>query len=741
MNATGSHQAVVHLNYGYCDIINCTFVNCTTSYGALSNYYERNVIDVHMTVRNSTFKNNHATTEPGVINNCGQLVVYDSYFEGNSAAWWAGAIHTHTNANTTVIRSTFKNNVGGWDGGALYTYSILTVIDSNFTGNRASNGGAITASNYMGSRSYVTVINCEFDNNTAGGSGGAISFGGAELTIDGSKFYDNTATSGSGGAVSVGGVNAVISNCEFGNNEAISKNAKGGAVYWSSSNGRLVKSNFNNCSADNGGSVYWASANGKLSACTFTDSHADIDGGAIYWQSANGTVARSGFTDCSADNNGGGLYFSGANCTLINPVFEGCSAQEGPDWYSVEPLDVIYEKIPTVLTVPDVTTTYGVSANMTATLMDADDNCMPGEKITITLNDEDYELETDSKGYVTLPIPTDLAAKTYTATVIYGGNDDYQSASTTANVTVTKIPSAVYAEDISIDYGEDGVLIATVTINLTGKGLSNVKTVLTLNGEKYITKTNKQGEAQFNITGLAGGNYSAVVSYGGNTKYLKSNVTVNIEVVKIPIVISAEDVSVAYGENAIIIATLTNNVTGKAKTSANVVLTINDQKYKAKSDSNGQAIFDISGLKIGSYEAEISYGGNDKYLNASTTVNIEVTKTPIVISAEDVSVAYGEDAIIVATLTNNVTGKAKTSANVVLTINDQKYKAKSDSNGQAIFNITGLKIGSYEAVISYGGNDKYLNASTTVNVEVTEIPTAVSSIYDASTNGIIATDS
>lgn len=224
--ATDSHQAIVYLNYGYANITNCTFEKCTTSYGTVSNYNAASVDNVHMVVRGTTFKDNTANPEPGAINNCGHLIVYDSLFEGNSATWWAGAIHTHYRANTTIVRSSFKNNIAGWNGGALYTYSTLTVIDSNFTGNEAhySNGGAIAAS----ASPYVTVDNCRFDGNIAYGSGGAISIGSGTLTVDNSEFNNNKANAGTGGAISTSGATSNINGSRFINNNA---SARGGAVY------------------------------------------------------------------------------------------------------------------------------------------------------------------------------------------------------------------------------------------------------------------------------------------------------------------------------------------------------------------------------------------------------------------------------------------------------------------------------------------------------------------------------
>ncbi|MBR6024313.1 MAG: Ig-like domain repeat protein, partial [Methanobrevibacter sp.] len=213
VNATGDHQSVVWLNYGTGYINNCTFANCTTSYGAVTNYYSSwapLVNNAKLNVQDSVFKDNYATVEPGAINNCGLLTVSNTVFEDNYATWWAGAIHTHSYANTTIVGSRFKNNIAGWNGGALYAYSILNVYNSTFEGNNCTTnngGGAIGASNY-GSTYNVTINNCTFTNNhniNSAGYGGAISaMDAGYFHLYYSTFINNTAVTGKAIAVREG---------------------------------------------------------------------------------------------------------------------------------------------------------------------------------------------------------------------------------------------------------------------------------------------------------------------------------------------------------------------------------------------------------------------------------------------------------------------------------------------------------------------------------------------------------
>ncbi len=183
------HATIIYLKKGSAALENCSFINCTSNYGVVSVYDPSSVKSVSMVVRNCYFEGNYAETEPGCINNCGKLTVYNTTFFKNRSFWWAGAIHTHLGGNTTIYDSNFTDNVAGWNGGALYTYSYLQIYNSVFVGNNCTTnngGGAIGACEYQ-SNPHIYIEKCLFENNanncwaldelsTSGtGRGGAIS--------------------------------------------------------------------------------------------------------------------------------------------------------------------------------------------------------------------------------------------------------------------------------------------------------------------------------------------------------------------------------------------------------------------------------------------------------------------------------------------------------------------------------------------------------------------------------------
>ena len=204
------HATIVYLKKGSATLDNCSFINCTSSYGAVSVYDPNSVKSTDMIVRNCYFENNYASTEPGCINNCGKLTVYNTTFVKNRSFWWAGAIHTHAGGNTTIYDSNFTDNVAGWNGGALYTYAYLQIYNSVFVGNNCTTdngGGAIGACSYQ-SDPHIYIENCLFKDNSNNcwaadslsdgtGRGGAISImDWGSLEVRETTFIANSAAQG-----------------------------------------------------------------------------------------------------------------------------------------------------------------------------------------------------------------------------------------------------------------------------------------------------------------------------------------------------------------------------------------------------------------------------------------------------------------------------------------------------------------------------------------------------------------
>ena len=336
--------------------------------------------------------------------------------------------------------------------------------------------------------------------------------------------------------------------------------------------------------------------------------------------------------------------------------------------------------------------------------------------INVTINKKVYSANlTDGKANITI---SNLAPGNYKATITYPGNDNYNPATTTAQVTVDKYDTFVSANDVTVYQGDaNGKLIATLT-NDQGVPLS-ANMVVTLNGIDYTLKSNSKGQISVSTADLAQGTYTATIAYSGNSKYAASSTTAQVIVnKKLSTIVASKDVSVYYGDsNGKLIATLTNGE--GVPLSANLVVTLNGVTYSQKSNSKGQISVSTADLNPGTYTATIAYNGNSKYAPSSTTAKVTVTnKLVSVVTADDVTVRSGDaNGKLIATLTN-VEG-VPLSANIVISLNGIDYAMKTNSKGQASVSTKDLAPGTYTATVTYKGNSKYAPSSTTAKVTVT----------------------
>jgi CSLREA domain-containing protein len=189
----------------------------TTNTGALR-------VMAEASIQGLTIANTVSTGAGGAINASRPLTITAVAIEDNQATTGGGIYSTR---DLTVESSVFRRNLAtDLEGGAIRLADAdrkLTVRDSlfedNAAGPEARSGGAI----HVGGTGHDTVISqTTFVGNKAEGGnrdGGAIRIAGASFILDNSTFTDNTAT-GSGGAVSLRAVGQELSNVTLAANTA-----------------------------------------------------------------------------------------------------------------------------------------------------------------------------------------------------------------------------------------------------------------------------------------------------------------------------------------------------------------------------------------------------------------------------------------------------------------------------------------------------------------------------------------
>ena len=324
--------------------------------------------------------------------------------------------------------------------------------------------------------------------------------------------------------------------------------------------------------------------------------------------------------------------------------------------------------------------------------------------VTVSVDGKEYTAPVVN-GKATVSVPG-LGAGDYTADVAYSGDDKYAPSSTTAPISVDKVPDApIDAEAEPTEVGEDAVVEVTLPDDATGT------VTVTVDGKNYTAPV-KDGKATVKVPNLPAGDYTADVAYSGDDKYDPVSTTAPISVDKVSDVpIDAEAKPIEAGEVAVVEVTLPDDATGT------VTVTVKGKDYTAPV-KDGKASVKVPGLTVGDYVAEVDYSGDNKYEPASTLAPITVDKvSDVPIDAEAEPVEVGEDAVVEVTLPKDATGT------VTVSVGGKNYTAPV-KDGKATVTVPDLGAGEHVADVTYSGDDKYKPASDTIPVVVDKVSDA-----------------
>ena len=346
-------------NYRLVRLLGGSFVgNSASASGGV--YYSPNSSQVHLYINNPDLT--------------GSPVLFESNTAKSAGAIYASAL----TANVIYGGATFTgNSATAGSGGAILMYGQLTVRDSVFKNNTASNrGGAIYASK-SGNDSpvrYMELTGCTFEGNeaTLGGalsyySGGADFDQGAVANINDCTFKNNVASLEIGGASSaLGGaifterrVTLNVKNSSFTGNKSATE---GGAIYLAGESVATVSGSTikNNSSGKYGGAIVVRSSYLDIIDTDIISNTAINNGGAIYvsYQSnrdINSKVSITGslFKSNSTDANGGAIYATRRDIkdewnilTVTDTTFENNSAgKNGGATYTLANVGIYMENV------------------------------------------------------------------------------------------------------------------------------------------------------------------------------------------------------------------------------------------------------------------------------------------------------------------------------------------------------------------------------------------------------------
>ena len=198
------------------------------------------------------------------------------------------------------------------------------------------------------------------------------------------------------------------------------------------------------------------------------------------------------------------------------------------------------------------------------------------------------------------------------------------------NITGNSITIKGYAIDKKA--GETGMTYATELLDINGNPISNVTIQFAINDKIHSRVTYENGSFEpYVLNMLRAGRYTLAFSFGGNDQYNSTFAVVCIDLDKKPITIKASAKTYkASAKTKKYTATLStiagSSADGKVhlRTGLKVTMDINGKSYTGSTNSKGQVSFNLQLTKKGTYNAKISYAGDQTYNSASKTVKITI---------------------------------------------------------------------------------------------------------------------
>ncbi|MBR6023487.1 MAG: Ig-like domain repeat protein [Methanobrevibacter sp.] len=289
----------------------------------------------------------------------------------------------------------------------------------------------------------------------------------------------------------------------------------------------------------------------------------------------------------------------------------------------------------------------------------------------------------------------DLSKGKYDVVVTYPGDDKYASKgnSTSFNIDAKETPMSINVKDDEIVVELPSDATGNVTVSIDGK---------------TQTVPVEGGKAVVDISGLEPGQHTVEASYPGDDNYGPASNSTVFEVPKIsdyPIVVSEEDDK--------LVVNVPKDATGDVK------VTIDGKEYTAPI-KDGKAVVDISDLEPGKHAVDVTYPGDKKYAQASNATVVEIPKIsdyPFEVKAEDIYV--GEKTDITVSLPKDVNGQ------VLVDINGIGYYVNVTDGVAHVDLPLDLEPGSYDAIVTFPGNDKYESKTVKDSFNVAEKETTI----------------
>jgi hypothetical protein len=232
--------------------------------------------------------------------------------------------------------------------------------------------------------------------------------------------------------------------------------------------------------------------------------------------------------------------------------------------------------------------------------------------------------------------------------------------------------------------------------------------VVTINGVEYPVVDGKVSVAADNLTA---GHYIVTATVVENDKYIVTSTTKQFSILKRNSTVNVTGDAIDVGE----VATITITVPGDID--ATVKVDVNGTVYSVDI-VGGTGSLDIKDLKAGTYDINVTYVENDRYLSSfNDTAKVVVSKVKPTVAVDTSDINRGEVAIVNVTLPDDAAGNVTVAiAGITTTV--------AVHGGVNSIVVAGLPAGEHTVDVTYTGNDKYESESNSTAIKVSPEPIA-----------------
>ena len=289
-----------------------------------------------------------------------------------------------------------------------------------------------------------------------------------------------------------------------------------------------------------------------------------------------------------------------------------------------------------------------------------------------------------------------LAEGEYNATLVFLGNDQYESCNVSTSFKVTKYSTVlnIYAKDISAGENET-IIIEALPEDLRGEAILTINNV---NKTIWIENTN----TTVNISNLGYGRYDISVTYRGDSRYYGANDTASFRVLRQP---SSLNVDINKNDDA-----LNGTITVKtdpANCTGLIGVYVNYNFYSLNL-TDGKAVFNIK-FDQGTNYIFVYFEGDDYYDDSTWNTTIGVADKFVFIGENSTSFEHNDFNYSFRLI--ELTGIPMPSRNVTVYFNGNTYHIITDEDGFGYLPLN-LNRGTYEIFATY--DDETVNNTITV---------------------------